>query len=97
MFGGLVKHFKREFGFRVSIRRTKMPKRYFGWTRKELDGSFTIRIDRALDDSAQTLALIHEMAHVVGWDADTHRSDHGPRFGMAYAKVWRSYLTWINS
>jgi hypothetical protein len=34
--------------------------------------------------------LIHELAHAVAWDKDD--IDHGPKWGVAYSKVYRLYL-----
>jgi len=92
-FSRLARYFKGAYpSVRLSIRRCVMPSGTSADCRKMKDGTYRIRISRDVDATAQEVLLIHELAHAISWDIDTHKSDHGPKFGIAYAKVWRSFL-----
>ena len=93
MVSELAAHFRREFPYRVTLRR--LPRlRNFGSTVKQKDGSFCIKLRSTLCEGGQIAFLIHEWSHVVSWDSDVHPTDHGPMFGLAYSEVWQSYLRW---
>lgn len=89
----LAEHFRREFRVRLSLRRVERL-RNFGSASRNKDGRFVIKIRKDLCEGGQIAFLIHEMSHVVSWESDTHQSDHGPMFGLAYSEVWQSYLRW---
>jgi hypothetical protein len=89
----LANHFRRDFGVRLTLRR--VPRlRNFGSANRGKDGRFVIKLRKDLCEGGQIAFLIHEMSHVVSWESDTHPSDHGPMFGLAYSDVWQSYLRW---
>lgn len=95
-FSKLARDFKEAYQeLSLSIRRCVMPRGKSADCTKRPDGSYLIRISNEVDATAQVVLLIHELAHAISWDTDTHQSDHGPKFGIAYAKVWRSFLKLI--
>jgi hypothetical protein len=55
------------------------------------DGSFEVVIDIRLSFGEMCDYLIHEFAHVGSWHLD-ERNDHGPGWGIEYAKLYRLYL-----
>ena len=50
---------------------------------------YEIRICTSLTESAAVLILLHEWAHALAWHKEG--SDHGPEWGIAYARVYRLY------
>lgn len=70
---------------------------YFGYCEKRPTGEFRICICRDIDKDAQLILLPHEVGHMLSWETDSHKSDHGRHFGAGYAKAWQSYLRWINA
>lgn len=77
-------------GYRVHVRVVHVPDDRLGdcsacAKRKR----YLIRLSRHLVDSypdAVPLLLAHEWAHALSWG---ERADHGKRWGMAFAFVWR--------
>lgn len=58
----------------------------------EFDGyDFTIKLDRRMPIGMILDYLIHEMAHVGTWFVN-EPEDHGPMFGVEYARLYRYYL-----
>ena len=54
---------------------------------------FLIRIDRTLGNESALMILAHEWAHAVSWTAEhLEIADHGPEWGIAYARVWRALV-----
>jgi hypothetical protein len=52
--------------------------------------AFAIQIHSGLTEDEATSVLIHEWAHAISWDMNkTKTPDHGPEWGVAYARVWR--------
>lgn len=46
---------------------------------------FNLRID----------TLIHEWAHILTWfGAEMYNEDHSAEWGIAYAKIYRTFLEW---
>lgn len=66
-------------------------------TCRKSGGRFVIRIANHLNDMEAGVVFVHELAHALTWDTDDDPSDHGPEFGVAYARVYRKYLEWLNS
>ena len=53
---------------------------------------FVVRIHKDLNSAASVMVLVHEWAHAVAWTAEhTLLEDHGPEWGIAYARIWRCY------
>jgi hypothetical protein len=66
-------------------------------------GKFQIRVSRELNESEAIDVLIHEWAHTLSWDVcvgkvaysrsisdyEFDRLAHGPKWGLAYSKVYR--------
>ncbi len=51
---------------------------------------FSITIDRSLPWKMVELIVIHEYAHALAWTVvHPNHEDHGPEFGLAYAKVYQ--------
>lgn len=90
-FRSLCLHLHRRFSLPMTVRRYGSLDCH-GDTCKRGDW-FYIRVRR--DDLAVELdTLVHEVAHVLCWDTDDDHSEHGPEWGVAYAKVYRAYLDW---
>lgn len=54
---------------------------------------FEIRVDRDADYQLQLHVLMHEYAHALAWTEDNGDGlvdDHGPEFGLAYARVYQA-------
>jgi len=51
---------------------------------------FYIRINKKMNEYQSMDALIHEWAHTLSWN--TEKDFHGSKWGVAYAKVYRTYL-----
>lgn len=97
-FTHLAKLFKAAFpDITLSVRRCSMPRNKWADCREISKGSYLIRIAKDVDATAQEVLLIHEVAHALSWETDTHHTDHGPKFGIAYAKAWRTYLSFLES
>ncbi|KKL56725.1 hypothetical protein LCGC14_2242530 [marine sediment metagenome] len=58
-------------------------------------GSFEIQINRKKSFSLRIDTLLHEWAHCVTWlGAETDIEDHSAEWGVAYAKIYRTFLEW---
>lgn len=55
------------------------------------DGSFEVVIDQRLSFGEMCDYLVHEFAHVGTWALD-EPDDHGPGWGVEYARLYRLYL-----
>ena len=69
-------------------------------------GKFQIRVSRQLNESEAVDVLLHEWAHALSWDTrvDTaaksrnvseyefDRLAHGPKWGLAYSKVYQCFV-----
>lgn len=54
---------------------------------------FYIKIDKRLSEQMAIMILLHEWAHALSWPyCGSKEEDHGPEWGIAYAKVWRAYM-----
>lgn len=51
---------------------------------------YEIQLCTSLPENAAVLILLHEWAHALSWDKGG--SDHGPEWGIAYARCWRAYI-----
>lgn len=97
-FANLVRFLKKQFPeIKFKVYRRSAPKGYWGWCDKNKKGEFIILIDKDTSYGGQVFMLIHELAHALSFDKDKHPSDHGPVFGMAYAKAWRIYQEWVKT
>jgi len=70
-------------------------------------GKFQIRVCRDLNESQAVDVLLHEWAHAISWEAcvgkaanirrlseyEFERLAHGPRWGLAYSKVYWCYTS----
>ena len=58
----------------------------------DFDGEkFEVYIDKRLQTGTVVDYLIHELAHVGTWFVN-EEDDHGPMFGVEYARLYRRYL-----
>ena len=71
-----------------------------------IDRRFQIRVSRELNESQAVDVLLHEWAHALSWDTrvDTaaksrsvseyefDRLAHGPKWGLAYSKVYQCFV-----
>ena len=54
---------------------------------------FLIKIDASLSQEAAILILFHEWAHAMIWNPAYNNGmmeDHGPEWGVCYAKIWQT-------
>ncbi len=59
----------------------------------DLPHHFVIVIDSALSWEATWQVLVHEWAHALAWNEDSHTvTDHGPEFGIAYSRIWEDLV-----
>jgi len=84
------------FPYPISIRRVKLPNDRIGDCDFE-NGKFKIRIDRSLPELLAMDILIHEISHALSWESDKHLTDHGPKWGLAYSKTYRTFLQWLKA
>lgn len=83
-----------DFPYPIRVKRCKVPKDRNGdctFRNKE----YIVRID---SDASQLLAietLIHELSHALSWHTDDHHTEHGPKWGLAYSRIYRKYLIWL--
>jgi hypothetical protein len=61
------------------------------YVQKYDDGSYEVVIDQRLSFGEMCDYLVHEFAHIGSWDLD-EPDDHGPGWGIEYAKFYRLYL-----
>jgi len=83
---------RREFpvGKPVRIRQVKSDKLQ-GWV-EYANGRFDVRI-RKQCLSLRLDTLLHEWAHLLTWFGNDD-DQHGSEWGLMYAKLYRSWLTW---
>jgi len=56
---------------------------------------FQISIHRNQSIALRIETLIHEWAHVLSWfGAETHLDDHSAEWGLAYARIYRTFVEW---
>jgi hypothetical protein len=81
----------------VKLRRKRLSAVQDAWATCELeedeDGDlrgFLIEVDSRLPEPAASWALLHELAHVLSWQAGGPRdeSDHSPEWGLAMARLY---------
>ena len=90
---------KRNFPPEFTVTMKSVPiKKLHGWTALP-DGcgprSFDIRINRKQCFDLRVETLIHEWAHVLTWfGAETHLDDHSAEWGIAYARIYRTFIEW---
>lgn len=76
-------------GYPVEVKRGNLGDD-LGWS--DWDGdreTFIVAIDEDIGDELALWVLEHEWAHLLVWDASTE-DDHGPLWGVAYARVYRT-------
>lgn len=77
----------------ASVKSCKIDDKNLGTT--ELAGGiFKIEIGSGLNFQIKMEVLIHEWAHVISWFGAGHEEDHPDDWGLAYARIYRSFLTW---
>ncbi len=56
---------------------------------------FFVRIKKGQPLGVKLDSLQHEWAHALTWEgADTYIEEHSPEWGVAYAKIYRTFLQW---
>jgi len=55
------------------------------------NGYFYIQIDPRLSWESTVDALLHEWAHALAWQEGPYVEDHGPEWGLAYARCYTIY------
>ena len=73
-------------------RRIHPMKRWDGET-LQYEDHYKIRIKRSLDLDDRKEVLMHEWAHCLSWPKD-NGDDHSSAWGSAYARVYRTALSW---
>lgn len=86
---------RRNFPAESPVRVLSIPiKKLSGYTQPEI-GYFQIVIDRKQCFGLRVDALIHEWAHALTWfGAETHIEDHSGEWGLAYARILRTFYEW---
>ncbi len=65
-----------------------------GYTKPE-GGYFQIRINSRKSFALRIDTLLHEWAHCMTWLGDeSDIEDHGAEWGIAYARLYRTFLEW---
>ena len=58
-------------------------------------GIFYVKIHGNQSLALRVETLIHEWAHVLSWfGAETHLDDHSAEWGLAYARIYRTFVEW---
>ena len=79
---------------------SKLIKKNQGYTEYICDGShkdgewFSIKIDRKQCFLLRIDTLIHEWAHCLSWSGAETSEDHSAEWGIAYAKIYRTFIEW---
>ena len=73
----------------VTVRRTRLPADEQGDCLQST-GCYKIRVDRRLNEAHQIDVLLHEYGHTLAYEPE-----HGVAWGKAYARVYRTYLQWL--
>ena len=56
---------------------------------------FTIKIRGGVSFDLKVDALIHEYAHCLTWFGESfQQEEHSSEWGIAYAKIYRTYIEW---
>ena len=55
---------------------------------------FIIKIHPGMNFSMKIDTLIHEWAHAISWFGAGHEEEHPDDWGLAYAKIYRTFLNW---
>lgn len=58
------------------------------------EARFHIKINRKQSFNLKVDALIHEWAHILVWHGAEAQEDHSSEWGIAYAKIYRTFLEW---
>ncbi|RDJ35667.1 MAG: hypothetical protein DWQ19_12680 [Crenarchaeota archaeon] len=76
----------------IYIRRVKLPDGFDGTCefRTTPKKCFLILINRKLSEAYSIDVAIHEVAHAMSWGKE--KDFHGPKWGIAYSKIYRKYL-----
>ena len=65
-----------------------------GYTKPEI-GYYQIKINRRKSFDLRIDTLLHEWAHCMTWmGTEADIEDHGAEWGIAYAKLYRTFLEW---
>ena len=59
-----------------------------------VDNHFLVKVNRLLDEYHSIDVLLHEVAHVVAWEKD--EDVHGRNWGLAYSKIYRKFLDFVD-
>lgn len=70
-------------------------KKECGYTEFGAEGGFSVNINRKQSLALRIDTLIHEWAHVLSWfSAEALLEDHSGEWGLAYAKIYRTFVEW---
>jgi hypothetical protein len=89
-YNNLARFLKSKYKRKLNIVRVRL--RNDGWCIKD-GNDFSIRINRGLSEELAIETLIHEFAHILSWQQED--DDHGPKWGIAYSKVYRLFLEFL--
>ena len=95
-----LKFLRREFPLAYPVRvRTRCIKDCGDTTfidgRGAVGGLFSIRVNGRKPFDSRIDTILHEWAHAMTWfGADANIEDHGPEWGVAYAKVYKAHTGW---
>ena len=69
-------------------------RKFHGDTAYEDSGWFRMRINRKKSFNLRIDTIIHEWAHVLTWFGAEVHEDHSAEWGMAYARIYRTFIEW---
>lgn len=75
----------------VSVRSIPM-KKLHGFT--EYEKRFYVKINRKQSYKLRIDTLIHEWAHCLTWFGAETDEDHSSEWGLAYARIYRTFIEW---
>lgn len=103
-FSEVVRYLKKHLppAFPVSARRKYgLPKNTLGdieLVERNGEKKFVIRITRKIGNDHAIMHLLHEFAHAISWQENQQidTDDHGPEWGVAYSRVYRTFKDYLN-
>lgn len=77
----------------VYVKSTPLKKMH-GYTQCEIR-YYQIVVNRKQSFALRVDTLIHEWAHVIsGFEREIHNNDHNAEWGLAYARIYRTFVEW---
>ncbi len=77
----------------ITVCTCKIEKDIFGTTECN-EIIFIIKMNTGVSFSIKLETLIHEWAHAISWFGAGHKEEHPDDWGLAYARIYRTFLEW---